>query len=92
MNNKQKRARFRQLAQHDRIQTGRQLAKEIEQPCLDLDDHGARLIDDVVVTNLEERKKQWEREAKAADETGLPGLVRWVNGKLVWMPNPPRRG
>jgi hypothetical protein len=34
MNNKEKRARFRELAQHDRIQTGRQLAEELEQPFL----------------------------------------------------------
>ena len=36
MNNKEKRARFRQLAKHDRIRTGRQLAEEPEQPYLPL--------------------------------------------------------
>ena len=33
MNDKEKRARFRALAQQDRIQTGSQFAKQIEQPC-----------------------------------------------------------
>jgi hypothetical protein len=36
MNNKEKRARFRQLAQNDRIRTGRQLAEELAQPFLPL--------------------------------------------------------
>jgi hypothetical protein len=36
MNNKQKRARFRELAKHDRIRTGRQLPEELEQPFLPL--------------------------------------------------------
>ena len=36
MNHKQKRTKFRELAQHDRIRTGRQLAEELEQPFLPL--------------------------------------------------------
>jgi hypothetical protein len=39
MNNmtaEQKKRRFRELAQHDRIRTGRQLAEEHEQPFLPL--------------------------------------------------------
>jgi hypothetical protein len=39
MNNmtpEQKKRRFRELAKHDRIRTGRQLAEELEQPFLPL--------------------------------------------------------
>lgn len=37
MNNKEKRARFRELAQHDwRIRTARELAEELDQPFLPL--------------------------------------------------------
>jgi hypothetical protein len=41
MNNitlEQKKRRFRELAQHDRIRTGRQLAEEHEQPFLPFND------------------------------------------------------
>jgi hypothetical protein len=41
MTTAQKKKRFHQLAQHDRIQTGRQLAEEHEQPYL-------LLINDIV--------------------------------------------
>jgi hypothetical protein len=34
MTPEEKKRRFRELAQHDRIQTGRQLAEELEQPYL----------------------------------------------------------
>jgi hypothetical protein len=36
VNNKQKRARFRELAKQDRIRTARELAEEHEQPFLPL--------------------------------------------------------
>jgi hypothetical protein len=36
MTAEQKKRRFRELAQHDRIRTGRQLAEELEQPFLPL--------------------------------------------------------
>lgn len=41
MNNKEKRARFRELAKHDRIRTGRQLAEEHEQPFLSFNEFKA---------------------------------------------------
>jgi hypothetical protein len=36
VNNKQKRARFCELAKHDRIRTARELAEQLEQPFLPL--------------------------------------------------------
>ena len=36
MNDKAKRARFRELAKQDRLRTARQLAEELEQPFLPL--------------------------------------------------------
>jgi hypothetical protein len=92
MNNKQKRARFRQLAQHDRIQTGRQFAEEHEQLAFDFND-GPLLINDIIMSP--DRLAQFNREAeevqKIAAETGLPGLVRLNDqGQIVWTPWPPR--
>ena len=51
-NAKSKRRRFRQLAQHDRIQTGRQLAEDLEQPYLPFDD---------CLTDLETRAAAFRR-------------------------------
>jgi hypothetical protein len=78
MTPEQKRARFRKLAQHDRIRTGRQLAEEHEQLAFDF---CPPLINDIIMSP--DRLAQFNREAeeaqKIADETGLPGLLR-LNG------------
>jgi hypothetical protein len=60
MNNKEKRARFRQLAKQDRIRTGRQLAEEHEQPYLPL-------INDIV-TDVEKFNAKAKEIHKAAQE------------------------
>jgi len=36
-NNKAKRAHFRALARQDQIRTGRQFARQLEQPCFDFE-------------------------------------------------------
>jgi hypothetical protein len=71
MNDKQKRARFRQLSHQAGVQTGEQFAEEYEQPRLDFDDTGAKLIDDVIVTDMEALRRRSEREHKAAREIRL---------------------
>jgi hypothetical protein len=63
MNDKQKRARFRQLSHQAGVQTGEQFAEEYEQPRLDFDDTGAKLIDDVIVTDMETLRRRSERES-----------------------------
>jgi hypothetical protein len=60
MNDKEKRARFRALAQQDHIKTEQQFAEEREQPCFDFEGEpaparrrkvpGYLLIDDVVMS------------------------------------------
>jgi hypothetical protein len=56
----QKKRRFRELAQHDRIRTGRQLAEEREQPYLPL-------INDIV-TDVEKFNAKAKEIHKAAQE------------------------
>ena len=69
MNDKAKRARFRELAKQDRLRTARQLAEELEQPFLPLFNEFK-----AVVTRGEPRRRLpahqagaggWRKEAKS---------------------------
>ncbi len=63
MNNKQKRAKFRQLAKHDRIRTGRLLAEELEQPFLPFNEFKA-------VVSQENRADAFRRTRRALEVGG----------------------
>ncbi len=65
MNNKEKRARFRELAKHDRIRTGRQLAEELEQPFLPFNECKA-------VVSQENRADTFPQAGRWRHQTPLP--------------------
>ena len=80
-NNKQKRARFRQLAQQAGVQLGTEWTAEHEQPYLDLvakDGLGPLLINDVLF-DPEKLDKRAEELDRAAEEIGFDRMISLAN-------------